>query len=80
MYCSSTTNNRIDQLHERSLRIVYNDYGLSFDELLEKDGLFNVDHYSIQTLAIEMFKVYSNLSETIRSELSRLSVTTKALQ
>ena len=30
-------NNRINRLHERSLRIIYNDKHTSFEELLEKD-------------------------------------------
>ena len=37
--CHSRTNNRkIDRLHERCLRIIYNDKQSSFRELLEKDS------------------------------------------
>ena len=38
-------------------------------ELLAKNGSFSVHHYSIQTLATEMFKAYNTLSETIFSDL-----------
>ena len=74
MFCSRTTNNRINQLRERALRLAYNleyycEYDLSFDELLEKDGSFFARHYNIQALAIEMSKVSNNLSETIFRDL-----------
>ena len=38
MFCRRNLNNRINHLHERSLRIVYNDYEFSFQELLELDN------------------------------------------
>ena len=37
MFCSRKSNSKINKLHERSLRIVYNDYSSSFDELLSRD-------------------------------------------
>ena len=38
MSCCGTTNNRINELHERALLLVYNDHDLPFYDLLEKDG------------------------------------------
>ena len=35
---SRTLNQRINRIHERGLRIVYEDYTASFDDLLKKDG------------------------------------------
>ena len=46
---------RISHIHERALRIVYNNV-LSFEELLELDILFKIQHRNIQSLAIESFK------------------------
>ena len=37
--------------------------------MLTKDGSFNVHHYNVQTLAIELNKVYNNISQTIFGEL-----------
>ena len=51
MFYSRKTNNRINKLHERTLRLVYNDYE-SFEDLLTKDGSFIVHHYNIETLPI----------------------------
>ena len=66
---SRSTNNKINRLHERALRFVYDDYSSSFDELLVLDNAFTVHQYNIQTLCIELYKVYNNLSQTVFSEL-----------
>ena len=62
MFDSRTSNNKINCLHERALRIVYSDYKSSFCELLEKDESFSIHHKSIQSLAIEIYKFSHNLS------------------
>ena len=67
MFHSRKTNKRFNQLHERVLRLICNNYELTFEELLDKDGSFCVHHYNIHTLAIELYKAYNNLSESIFS-------------
>ena len=69
MFYSRTTNNKINKLHERALRLVYDDYVSAFEELLEKDNSFTIHHYNIQTLCIELYKVFSGQSQTIFSDL-----------
>ena len=50
--CHSCTNNRkTDRLHERCLRIIYNDKQSSFKELLEKDSSVSVHERIVQILA-----------------------------
>ena len=69
MFYSGNTNNKINRLHERALRLVYDDYVTTFEELLEKDSSFTVHHYNIQILCIELYKVFSGQSQTIFSHL-----------
>ena len=69
MFYSRSTNRRNNLLHERALRLIYDDYELTFQELLQKDGSFTFYHYNIQTLCTELYKVYHNLSQTIFSGL-----------
>ena len=69
MFYNRTTNNKINKLHERALRLVSDDYLSAFEELLEKDNSFTVHHYNIQTLCIELYKVFSGQSQTISSDL-----------
>ena len=63
MFCSRFVNNKISKLHERALRIVYDDYNSKFEELLTKDGSFTKHHQNIQTVAIEMSKIRSGFSQ-----------------
>ena len=63
MFCSRKTNNKINKLHERALRLVYNDNESSFENLLEIDHSFCIHHQNIQTLAIEMYKINYGLAE-----------------
>ena len=57
MFHSRTLNNRINNIHERALRLAYNDNQSSFKELLEKDHSVTVHHKNLQALATEIFKV-----------------------
>ena len=47
-------NNRINHLDERALRIVYNDYKSTFENLLELDNSVSIDHKDIRLLSIEL--------------------------
>ena len=61
MFHSRKLNSRVNQLHERALRIVYQDYASSFTELLEKDNSTTIHNRNIQLLATELFKVKNGL-------------------
>ena len=61
MFHSRTANKKINKLHERTLRIVYKDKSLTYEQLLEKDNSFTIHERNLQKLAIEMYKVKHNL-------------------
>ena len=57
MFCSRSTNNKINKLHGRSLRIIlYDDSNSKFEDFLTKDSSFTIYHQNIQTMEINMFK------------------------
>ena len=58
---SKELNHKINRLHERGLRVVYKDSGLTFEELIEKDKSFTIHERNLQKLATEMYKVKHNL-------------------
>ena len=56
MFCSRSSNNKINKLHERALRLVCDDYESSFDVLLNKSKSFSILHQNIRKLMIEVYK------------------------
>jgi len=73
MFHSRKSNSKINKLHERALRIVYNDYQSTFDELLEKDGSFTIHHQNIHRLMIEIFSIKHELTESPLKQLLSLN-------
>ena len=76
MYCNWNCNNRINHLHKRALRIIYNDSVSSFEDLLQiylKIHLlhksFSIHHRNIRLLEIELCKTRKNISCHIMNEL-----------
>ena len=69
MMHSRKLENKINKIHERSLRIVYNDSNASFENLLERDQSVSVHQKNLQYLAIELYKRKNNLSPEIMNEV-----------
>ena len=69
MLLSRSNNNKIKHLHERCLRIVYQDKQSSYENLLLTDGTVSMHHRNIQALAIEMYKIKNDLSTEILSNI-----------
>ena len=68
MFCSRSANSKINKLHERSLRIIYDDSNSKFEDFLTTDSSFIIHHQNIQTLEIEMFKIHQGFSQISFSE------------
>ena len=62
MFWDRTLNAKINRLHERALRIAYNDYISSFEDLLVKDGSVTTHEKNLRCLVTEMFKIKNKLS------------------
>ena len=56
MFHSRRLNNKINSIHERALKITYQDNTSTFQELLNKDNSVSIHHRNLQFLATEMFK------------------------
>ena len=61
LFHSRKLNNQVNNLHERALRIAYQDYTFSFTELLEKDNSATIYNRNIQLV----FKVKNGLFPSI---------------
>ena len=68
MFHSRGVSNKVSHLHARLLRIFYKDNISSFEDLLKRDQSFTIhqiNNQSLQSLAIESFKVKGNLLNII---------------
>ena len=61
MFCCRKCNKKINALRKRALRLIYEDYNSTFEELLDLDRSFSVHHFNIQALLIEIYKVFNGL-------------------
>ena len=69
MFHSRQLNSRVNKLHDRALRIVYQNYASSFTELLEQDSSTTIHNRNIQLLATELFKVKNGLSPPFMNKI-----------
>ena len=58
MFHSRNLNNKINRLHKRCLRTIYNDRLSTFEELLNKSNSLWIHHINLQCLATEIFKLH----------------------
>ena len=69
MFHGGVLNRIINRLHERALRLFYDDLTSSFEELLNKDRSFTIHQRNIQTLALEIFKTKNNLNPEFMKDI-----------
>ena len=69
MFHSRTLNNKINSIHERALRISYEDYVSTYAQLLEKDKSVSIHQRNLQMLATEMFKVFKKMPPKILNDI-----------
>ena len=62
MFHSRELSNLINRIHERALRLVYQDNSLSFAELLENDNSVTAYQRNLQILPTKIFKLKKRIS------------------
>ena len=71
MFHSRNLNNKINRIHERALRLVYQN-NLSFSELLNLDNSLTVQQKNLQRLVTEIYKVKNGIAPEIMKGISEL--------
>ena len=66
---SRTSNNKINKLHERGLRLAYDDRQSTFEQLLNIDKLVTIHHRNLQVLATELYKVRHRLAPELMNDI-----------
>ena len=76
MFCSRQTNNMMNKLHERALRLVLNDHVSNLEALLRKNNDVSCHHRNIQVLMIELYKIKNELAPPVmNSMLNKRNIT-----
>ena len=76
MFTSHYLNNALNNIHERALRLIYNDHEKSFNGILTGNNLKTIHQKNLEFLAIEIYKFQNGLSPTIMNDIffSRQSI------
>ena len=64
-----TNSNKINTLHERCLRLLYNDKKSSFHEILERDSCVSIHHRNLRALSTEIYRIYNGMAPEIVTEI-----------
>ena len=72
MFHTKELNSRINSLHEKGLRLIYQNRNLSFDELLKLDKSVSIHYRNLQYLLTEIYKVKMGLSPPIMNDVLTL--------
>ena len=72
MYCQRKSNNLINRIHERALRIAYSDYVSDCNTLLAKDDSVTIHERNIQALILEIYKTISGLNPSFMTNIFNL--------
>ena len=69
MFHSRKLNNRINNIHEFALRIVYRDYESTLQQLLKQNKSVLIHQRNLQILATEIFKTKNGLNSVIMEDV-----------
>ena len=74
MYCSRKNNKLISNVHERALRIAYNDLSSSFEQLLLKDNTVTIHTRISKQLAAEIYKTIHHENPSFMEDIFSITV------
>ena len=68
VFTSRYLNNALNSIHERALRLIYDDYKLHFDRILADNRQKTTHQKNIESSAIEIYKFQADLTPPIMSD------------
>ena len=69
MFHSRKLNNRINNIHEPALRIIFRDHETNFQQLLKQNGSASICQRNLQIFPTEIFKIKNGLNLIIMEEV-----------
>ncbi len=68
MLCSKSSQDKLEKINERALRLAYSDYTSSYNALLKKSEEMTVHVQSVRLLALEVYKTLNSLNPTFMTD------------
>ena len=68
-FCSENNTTKMEELQERGVRFVYNDFSSSYEDLLTKTKLSTLQFRRMRTMAIKTFKILNSLTLSVLTNL-----------
>ena len=72
-FSSKKSQNKVEKIHERSLKFLPNDYLSSYAELLEKSTSVSMETKRLRTMVYEIFKTLNNLNPVFMKDIFHYS-------
>ena len=72
MFCSKKSTKKVNPVHERSLRVIRNDYESLYPLLLEETNQTTFHQRCINSLMIEVYKYLNGHSPDIMNDIFKL--------
>ena len=69
LFHTKELNNRISSLHEKALRLFYQNRNSPFDELLKLDKSVSIHYRNLQYLLTEIYEIKMGLSPPIMNDI-----------
>ena len=69
MFHGKGVNSKINHIHERALRIAYQDFTSSFAELLINDNSISIHQRNLQLLVTEIYRTKMNINPSYMKEI-----------
>ena len=80
MFSSASLLKKIENLQKRALKFLYNNYKISYEELLLKSGRSTMNVNRLRILCIKIYKTIYNLNPEFMRDLFSLRETSRLIQ
>ena len=71
MFCGKSEHLLIEKTHKRALKILYNDFSLSYGDLLEGSGSVNIHVKHLQQLMTEIYETIESVNPLFMKNISQ---------
>ena len=77
MFSNATSLKKIENLQKRALRFLYNNYQLTYEELLDKANSSTMNVKRLRFLCVEIYKTINNLDPSFMKQIFELEKLTE---